>query len=251
VSAHDPYRLGSLGDLVELLVDGWQISHMHYSDICGTGEAPDRPAAFLDLHRPDDGHQGLYILEDERAFSHRALIGLFRESPHIWKHRSPERIRERLAELTLPGRPDPESWGEIADPADQPLDISPAALVGVVALGQIESIGDVTVALLSLERFRDFSRLRYLAHTADPAQRGPLAVLDVLVVDERGRRYRTASMGVDSAGNRLEGVIALAPGIPRETTSLTVTIGTLGTSPPDGILGPWVFPIRLSTTLLG
>jgi hypothetical protein len=251
VSPEDPYRLGSLGDLVELLLEGWQISRLHYSDVCGTGEAPDRPAAFFDLERPDDGHQGIYILDDERAFSHRALMGLFRESPHIWKHRSPDRIREQLAELAMPGRPDPESWGDIADPADQPLDIGPTTLVGVVALGQIESIGDVTVALLSLERFQDFSRLRYLAHTSDPSQRGPLAALDVLVVDERGRRYRTASMGVESAGNRLEGVIVLAPGIPRDTASLTVTIGTLGTDGPSGILGPWVFPIRLPTPLLG
>ncbi len=115
----------------------------------------------------------------------------------------------------------------------------------------VSTIGDVTVALLSLERYRDFSRLRYLAHTSDPAHRAPLAALDVLVVDERGRRYRTASIGVDSAGNRLEGVIALAPGIPRETTSLTVTIGTLGERGPEGILGPWVFPIRLPTPFPG
>ncbi len=225
---------------------------MHYSDRCGDLDAEGgRPAAFIGLRRPDEGERGLFIPDDGRTCSHRSLIALFRESPRIWKHRSPESIRERLAQFAAPSRPDAESWGEIADPADQPLDISPAALRGVVALGQIESIDGVTVALLSLERFRDFSRLRYLGHTADTSLRGSLSALDVLVVDERGRRYRTATLGVERAGNRLEGVIALAPGIPRETTSLTVTIGTLGAGGPDGLLGPWVFPIRLPAPLPG
>lgn len=246
----EPYRLGSLGDLIELLVDGWEITRLYYADAGGTSDAPDdRAAAFVDLTRPDMGHYGLFIPDDDRAFSHRALLGVFRESPHIWKHRSAERIRERLAGLVADERHEPESWGEIADPADQPLDVSPGSLRGVVALGQIESIDDVTVALLSLERYREFSRLRYLAHTLNPRRRGSLAALDVVAVDERGRRYRTASLGVERSGNRLEGVIALAPGIPRETTSLTVTIGTLGEVGPDGILGPWVFPIRLPSPI--
>ncbi len=246
MSTQERYRLGSLGDLVELLVDGWEITSLHYADACGTPDAPDdRAAAFIDLARPDQGHRGLFIPDDDRTFSHRALLGVFRESPHIWKHRSAASVRDRLEELVTDARPEPESWGEVADPADQPLDVSPASLRGVVALGQIESIDDVTVALLSLERYRDFSRLRYLAHTLDPGRRGSLAALDVVAVDERGRRYRTASLGVERSGNRLEGVIALAPGIPKDTTSLTVSIGTLGERGPDGILGPWVFPIRL------
>ena len=246
MSIQEPYHLGSLGDLIELLVDGWEITRLHYADACGTLDAPDdRAAAFVDLTRPDLGHRGLFIPDDDRTFSHRALLGVFRESPHIWKHRSAERIRERLAEFAVEERPEPESWGEIPDPADQPLDVSPGSLRGVVALGQIESIDDVTVALLSLERYRGFSRLRYLAHTLNPGRRGSLAALDVVAVDELGRRYRTASRGVERSGNRLEGVIALAPGIPWETTSLTVTIGTLGEGGLDGILGPWVFPIRL------
>lgn len=250
MSTQERYRLGSLGDLVELLVDGWEITGLHYADACGTPGAPDdRPAAFVDLARPDLGPRGLYIPEDDRAFSHRALIGVFRESPHIWKHRSAATVRERL-EQAATSRPEPESWGEVADPAELPLDVSPESLRGVVALGRVESIDDVTVALLSLERFQDFSRLRYLAHTLDPGRRGSLAALDVVAVDELGRRYRTASLGVERSGNRLEGVIALAPGIPAKTTSLTVTIGTLGEGGPDGILGPWVFPIRLPAPTL-
>jgi hypothetical protein len=248
VSTQEPYRLGSLGDLVELLVDGWEIAAMHYSETCGDLDVPDgKAAAFVSLTRPDNGAQGIFIPEDERAFSHKALMAVFRESPRIWKYRNPDTIHARLAELSLHERPDPEAWQDVPDPADLRLDVSPANLQGVVALGQVESIADVTVALLSLERYNDFSRLRYLAHTDDAVRRGSIAALDVLVVDDRGRRYRTATVGVERAGSRLEGVMVLAPGIPREAVSLTITIGSLGEAGPTGPLGPWVFPIKLPT----
>ncbi len=248
MSLQEPYRLGSLGDLVELLVDGWEITGLHYSETCGELDVPEgRAAAFVSLMRPDEGARGLFIPDDERTFSHRALLAIFRESPRIWKYRNPDTIHARLAELSLTERPDPESWQDVADPADLVLDVSPTALRGVVALGHVESIADVTVALLSLERYSDFSRLRYLAHTADVGRRGSLTALDVLAVDEKGRRYRTASLGVERAGSRLEGVIVLTPGIPRDTVNLTVTIGTLGETGPTGVLGPWVFPIQLPT----
>ena len=45
MSAQEPYRLGSLGDLVELLVDGWEITQMHYSENCGGLDVPDGGAA--------------------------------------------------------------------------------------------------------------------------------------------------------------------------------------------------------------
>ncbi len=244
----EPYRLGSLGDLVELLVEGWEITGLHYSETCGGLDVPDGgAAAFVRLVRPDAGAQGLFIPDDERTFSHRALLAVFRESPRVWKYRNPETIHARLAELATTERPDPETWQDVADPADLVLDVSPGALRGVVALGHVESIAEVTVALLSLERYEAFSRLRYLAHTADPDRRGSLAALDVLAVDDRGRRYRTASLGVERAGSRLEGVIVLTPGIPRDAVNLTITIGTLGQTGPTGVLGPWVFPIRLPT----
>ncbi len=248
------YRLSSLGDLLEAVVDGWEIVHLHYADVCGTAEDPDRRAgAFVELRRPDEGVQGIYIPDDERAYSHRALLELFRESPRIWKHRTADAIRARIVALRAEAaaRPEPDTWGQVGDPADMALDLSPDTLRGVVALGMVESIGQITVALLSLERYRDVARLRYLAHTTDSAQRGSLAALDVLAVDERGRRYRSASLGVERAGNRLEGVIVLAPAIPRDATALTITIGTIGTTGPDGNVGPWVFPVKLPTPPIG
>lgn len=248
------YRLSSLGDMLEAIVDGWEVVHLHYADACGSGDALDqRAAAFVQLRRPDEGVLGLYIPDDERAFSHRALLDLLRESPRIWKHRTAAAIRERLAEAEREAadRPEPASWGDVPDPADLPLEVAPATLRGVVALGQVESIDEITVALLSLERYREFSRIRYLAHTVDASRRGSLAALDVLAVDDRGRRYRSASLGVERSGNRLEGVIVLAPMIPRDATALTITIGTIGATGPDGAVGPWVFPVRLPTPPIG
>ena len=132
----EPYRLGSLGDLVELLVDGWEITGMHYSETCADLDVPEgKAAAFVSLMRPDAGAQGLFIPDDERTFSHRALLAVFRESPHIWKYRNPDTIHARLAELATTERPDPESWQDVPDPADVRLDVSPSTLQGVVALG--------------------------------------------------------------------------------------------------------------------
>ncbi len=244
------YRRGSLGDLLEAIVDGWEIVHLHYSDACGTADEPDgRAAAFVELARPDSGVRGLFIPDDERAFSHRAFIDLIRESPHIWKHRTADTIRARLLELEAERatRPGPDRWDDAPDPEDMGLDVNPQTLRGVVGIGQVESIAEITVALLSLERYRDCARIRYLAHTGDAARRGSLTALDVLVVDDRGRRYRSASLGVERIGGRLEGAIVIAPMIPRDALALTITIGTIGASGPDGAVGPWVFPVALPT----
>jgi len=193
----------------------------------------------------------MFIPDDGRQFSHRALLALFRDSPRIWKHRSSRTIQERIASFEEETSTSSAAWDVVMDPADLSLYVEPGELVGVVALGQIETIDGVTVAVLSLERYRDFARIRYLAHAAEAVRRGSLAALDVLAVDDRGRRYRSASVGVERAGSRLEGVIALAPGIPRDVTALTVTIGTIGASGPDGHVGPWVFPVTLPTPGIG
>ncbi len=249
----DRYRRGSLGDLIQLVIDGWEITHLHYGDVCGDPETTaESPAAFIVLRRPDSGLRALYIPDDERTLSHRGLVELFRQSPRIWKHRTADAVRARLREyVEAETLRRPEEWGAVLDPADLPMDARPEELVDVIGLGQVETIEGVTVAVLSIERYRSFSRVRYLAHTVGSISRGSLAALDVLVVDNVGRRYRSASMGVERAGSRLEGVIALTPGIPRDVTALTVTIGTLGVSGPDGHLGPWVFPLVLPTPGLG
>jgi hypothetical protein len=246
IATEERYKLGSLGDLVELLIDGWQIQHLHYADSCGPGDQGP-PGAFIELTRPDQGRYGLYIPDDGRAFSHRALVALFRESPHIWKHRSAERIHQMAADEPMAAPREPEEWGEVVEPFPQALTFSPGTLRGVVPVNQTEVVDDVTIALTVLERYQQGARVRFLAHAADPKKRKSLGVLDVLAVDDQGRRYRVATLDVKREGNRAEGVIALAPAIPRDATRLTITIGTVGNGRRDeNVSGPWVFPIQLS-----
>lgn len=241
----DRYKLGSLGDLIELIVDGWQVEHLHYADSCGSGAEAGRAAAFIELKRSDQGRYGIYIPDDGRAFSHRALISLFRERPHIWKHRSAERIHQLAADQPMADPREPEEWGEVVEPFPQGLVFSPGTLRGVAAINRTESIDEVTVTLTAIERYQQGARIRYLAHTADAKRRKQLGgAPDVLVVDEQGRRYRTGSLDGRRDGNRAEGILVVAPGIPRDVNVLTVTVGSIGDGR-DAIMGPWVFPIQL------
>lgn len=175
-------------------------------------------------------------------------MSLFRERPHIWKHRTAERIHQMAAEEPMATPQAPEEWGEVVDPFPGGLVCGPGTLRGVVAVNQTQSVDDVTIALTTLERFQQGARLRFLAHTSDPKKRKGLTVLDVLVVDDQGRRYRDALLDARREGNRAEGALAIAPAIPRDVGSLTVTIGTVGDGrkPTDALPGPWVFPIQLT-----
>ena len=118
------FELASLGDLVELLIEGWRIDRLHYADRSG---AAGPPAAFLDLVRGPGERRGVYVPDDGRALSHRALVALFREAPGIWKHRSPDAIP--LAEDAATS---PEEWGAVPEPFPEALAFGPATLRGVV-----------------------------------------------------------------------------------------------------------------------
>jgi hypothetical protein len=204
----------------------------------------DPPAAFIELTRPDQGRYGIYIPDDGRAFSHRALVSLFRERPHIWKHRSAERIHALAADTPMAAPVEPTEWGEIVHPFPQALVFSPGTLRGVTPVDQTQSVDGVTLALTALERYQDGARIRFLAHTADAKKRKQVgAVCDVVAVDEQGRRYKVANLDSRRDGNRAEGALALAPAIPRDVGSITVTVGSLGDA---RLPGPWVFPIQLS-----
>lgn len=227
------------------MIDGWQIQHLHYADCCepdGRGPA----GAFVDLTRPGDEVRGIYIPEDERTFSNRSLVALFRESPHIWKHRSAERIIQQAAEAGITDARDPEEWGEVLEPFPEALSLTPDALRAVVPVMQTEAMDGITIALTAIERFDHGARVRYLAHAADPRQRGAMDALNVVAVDDQGRRYRTATIDVTREGNRSEGSLILAPAIPKDVVRLTVTIGTVGDrSLGEDVTGPWVFPVLL------
>jgi hypothetical protein len=235
------FELASLGDLMELLVDGWRIDRLHYADRSG---AAGLPAAFVDLVRGAGERRAVYVPDDGRAFSHRALVALFRETPGIWKHRSPDGIPPPGA-----GGPAPaDDWGPVPEPFPEALVFGPATLRGVVPVGQVQSVEGLDIALTSLERHDDGARLRFMCRASDGATRRRMRVLDVLAVDDSARRYRVACTESAPEGNRLEGAFAMAPAIPEGVGLLTVTVGTVadGERPQDRVPGPWVFPIRLS-----
>jgi hypothetical protein len=240
VAEEEPYELAGLGDLLALFVEGWRISRMHFADRSSPGGPA---AAYFALVRGPGEARGVYVPDDGRAFSHRALVELFRESPEIWKHRS-------SGTLPAPG-PDPaealEGWGEVPEPFPEALPLVPSTLRDVVPVNQIQTAGGLDVAMVALERHDAGARLRYICHAADGRPRSEVCMLDVLAVDDVGRRYRTACVEGSPEGGRMEGALLLAPAIPRAVRRLTVTVGTIWG---DGegarqTSGPWVFPIPL------
>jgi len=236
-----PYELAGLGDLLRLVVEGWRVSRMHFADRSGPAGPP---AAYFALTRgPGEAH-GVYVPDDGRSFSHHALVELFRESPEIWKHRSPGTI-------VAPGVDTVEvieGWGEVPEPFPEALALVPSTLRAVVPVNQIQSVGGLDVAMVSLERHDAGARLRYMCHASDGRARTEVCMLDVLAVDDGGRLYRTACIEGSPEGNRLEGALLLAPAVPRAVRRLTVTVGTVwgDGEGPHQTSGPWVFPIPLA-----
>lgn len=227
-----------------MLVDGWQVEHLHYADRCSLDGADGCPAAFIVLVRADT-REHIYIVDDGRAYSHRSLIALFREHPHVWKRRS-SGLHE-MAATVPPGPPrEAKEWGEIPEPFPDALDMSPGSLRGVVPVNQTQSVDDTTIALTSLERFERGARAHYLCHAPEARIREELGALDVIAVDDSGRLYRVEPCARVQRGNRITGALALAPALPADTRQVTITIGTLGhDGSGDSLPGPWVFPIAL------
>jgi hypothetical protein len=235
------FELASLGDLMELLIDGWRIDRLHYADRSGAAGAP---AAYIDLVRGAGERRAVYVPDDGRALSHRALVALFRETPGIWKHRSPDAIPPPEPEPATP----PEEWGPVPEPFPQALAFGPSTLRAVVPVNQVQSVEGLDIALTSLERHDGGARLRFMCRASDAATRRRMCVLDVIAVDDSARLYRVACSESRPEGNGLEGAFAVAPAIPEDVALLTVTVGTIGDEGrlQDSVQGPWVFPIRLS-----
>jgi hypothetical protein len=217
---------------------------MHYADRCDLDGARGGPAAFFALCRSDQSRH-LFLVDDGRALSHRSLLALFREHPHVWKHRSARSIGETSAVPEAPPRA-PEEWGTVEEPFPASLDLSPTTLRGVVCVNQTQSIDGVTLAVTSLERFAGGARAHYLCHAPGRRFREEAGALDAIAVDDGGRMYRVAALERRQRGIRIEGSLALGPAVPADARMVTITIGTLG---PDaggeGLPGPWVFPIPL------
>jgi hypothetical protein len=236
-----PYELASLGDLLELIVEGWRVTKMYYADRSGPSGPP---AAYFALVRAPGETRGVFVADDGRALSHHAVVDLFRESPAIWKHRSFETVAPPgPAEADLI-----EDWGEVLEPFPEALLLAPATLREVVPVNQAQSVGGLDIALIALERHESGARLGYMCHASDARTRGEMIVLDVIAVDDSARRYRVACTESRAVGNRMQGNLIVAPAIPGDVRRLTVTIGTVRDEGegPRHISGPWVFPIPLT-----
>lgn len=233
----DDDRLQSLGDLLALMVEGWRIERMFYADRTrGTAT----PAAYFDLARDGDGRMRVHIPADARTYSHQALVALFRESPHVWKYRSPDAF------------PPPEAaaeaeWAAPPDAVPHRSAFRPTTLRRVVPVNQVQCVDDLHIAVTALECHDEGARLRYMAHASDATTRRQMTLLDVVVVDDRGRRYAVHPGERVAEGNHLSGVLSIAPGVDDGVRQLTLTVGTLADADGDTLraLGPWVFPIVL------
>lgn len=235
------YELASLGDLMEMVVEGWTITKMHYAD---RSSPSGPPAAFFGLTRGPDETRGVFIPDDGRALSHRSLVALFREHPAIWKHRSPDTIDAPGTEAGVP----PQEWGSVPERFPDDMVFGPSSLREVVTVGQVQSIAGLDIALVALERHETGARVRYMCHASDQRTRAEMCMLDVIAVDDAGRLYRVACTQGVPVGNRLDGSLVIAPPIPADVRRLTVTVGTvLDASEGRPTSGPWVFPIPLAS----
>jgi hypothetical protein len=235
--------LSSIGDLIERLVDGWQIERLHYADSCAPVGPADRAGAFFELRRPDAGRRRIFVPDDGRTFSHRSLVEMFRERPHIWKHRDPSRFPDRPSAPPAPPRL-PDEWGRVPGDFPDGLRFGPESLRSVVAVNQTQTADDITLALTALEIHESAARMGFMAHADEPAARRGIEVLDMVAIDDAARMYLVGQIDAERSGNRMEGVLALAPAPPADATRLTVTIGTVGGAE-EPARGPWVFPIPL------
>lgn len=233
------FELASLGDLMEMVVEGWTIAKMHYAD---RSEPSGPPAAYFALTRGPEETRGVFIPDDGRAFSHRSLVALFRDHPAIWKHRSPDTIDGPGAEGGIPA----EEWGTVPARFPDDLVFEPSSLRDVVTVGQVQSIAGLDIALVALERHETGARLQYMCHASDQRTRAEMCMLDVIAVDDAGRLYRVACTQGEPVGNRLDGSLVIAPPIPADVRRLTVTVGTVLDASEGTTSGPWVFPIPLA-----
>jgi len=235
-----------------MIIDGWQVDRLHYADDCAMCEDdPHVPAAFIELTRPDQGRYGIYIPDDGKALSHRALISLFRECPHIWKHRGADRIHQMAADVPMATPYEQAEWSEVVDPFPVAVVFSPGTLRGVDAIDRTQSAGEITVALTTLERYRDGARLRFLIQAPEARKRKQMQVIGLEVTDDRGRSYTTALLDENHDGSRLDGAFAIGPGIPADARELSVRIAAIGDpkKESEAAQGPWAFDVQITHAL--
>jgi len=237
---------------MEMIIDGWQVDRLHYAEDSALGEDDAHvPAAFVELVRPDQGRYGIVIPDDGRALSHRALISMFRECPHIWKHRGADRIHQMAADVPMATPFAQPGWTEVVDPFPGALVFSPGTLRGVDVIDQVQAAGQMTLAITSLERYRDGARARFMVQAPEARKRKQLQLLDVHVRDDLGRTYTTAVIDGHHDQNRVEGALVIGPGVPADAHEVVITVGAVGDPRhrDEAAAGPWEFPVQLGHPL--
>ena len=178
------FELASLGDLMQLLVDGWRIDRLHYADRSGA-------AAPRGLRGPrargGRAARRLRPRRRPRAVASRPRGTGARDPGHLEAplggHDPPARHRRGDA---------PDEWGPVPEPFPQALVFGPSTLRAVVAVNQLQSVAGLDIALTSLERHDGGARLRFMCRASDAATRRRMSVLDVIAVDDAARLYRVA-----------------------------------------------------------
>ena len=233
---------------MEMIIDGWQVDRLHYAEDSALGEDDAHvPAAFIELVRPDQGRYGIVIPDDGRALSHRALISMFRECPHIWKHRGADRIHQMAADVPMATPHEQPGWTEVVEPFPGALVFSPGTFRGVDVVDQVQAAGDVTIAVTTLERYRDGARARFMVQAPEPRKRKQMHLLGVHVRDDRGRVYTSAVIDEQHDQNRVEGALVIGPGVPLDAREVVITVDAIGDPRhrDEASAGPWEFPVQL------
>ena len=108
-----------------------------------------------------------------------------------------------------------------------------------------------TVALTTLERYRDGARLRFLIQAPESRKRKQMQMIGLEVTDDRGRAYTTALLDENHDGSRLDGAYAIGPGIPSDAGELSVRIAAIGDprKESEAAQGPWAFDVQITHAL--
>lgn len=241
---NDPYRLAGLADVVGLLLDGWQVAGLQYTDECSFQGAEGGAAALISMRRGED-RDHLFIVDDGRAVSHRAVLAQFREHPHIWK-RAHAGIEDLISSIPEAPPQPADQWAQVPEPFPEALELSPGTLDAVHPVQQVRVVGEVSIALTALESFAQGMRAHYVCHAPHAGAWAEMCAKDITAVDDAGRMYRVVACDAAQRGTRFTGSLLVAPRVPEGTQRFTLSVGAFGRVDADDgatVTGPWVFPI--------
>ena len=208
-----------LGDLIELLVEGWRID----------ADAVRRPLAGVGRRRRPTS-------PSRAASTRRAGVLRARRRPGALPPRPRRAVPREPGDLEAPLLRDGRRAGARGPPTRRRTGArcpSPSRTPLVLGAGdparascpvsQAQSAGGLDIALVALERHDGGARLRYMCHASDARTRGEMRMLDVIAVDDGGAALpRGARPSAQPRATACEGDLVVAPAIPQDVR------------PPDG-----------------